>query len=232
MKLTTTLALLVTLLTTARADDGPKNVQIDAEFIEVPEPVITAVLHDPNPPRSGSAWRTTIDQLLKEEKAHVASSVTVTTKSGQRATADSSQELTYPTEFEPAKGRAQKSPPVPAQITGSDIPTPTAFEMRAVGTKLEVEPTIGPDGKTIDLNIAPELTSKVGETVQQEIPDGTQTLATIKQPVFHTAKTTTSIVLIDGGSALAAILIPHNDAGENDNTRRVLCLITARMVDP
>ena len=33
MKLTTTLALLIALLATARADDGPKNVQIDGNGI-------------------------------------------------------------------------------------------------------------------------------------------------------------------------------------------------------
>ena len=38
MKLTIILASLLALLTPAHADDGPKNVQIDAEFIEVPEP--------------------------------------------------------------------------------------------------------------------------------------------------------------------------------------------------
>lgn len=231
MKLTTILTLLA-LLTIARADDGPKNVQIDAEFIEVPEPVITEILHGANPPKSGAVWKSTIDKLLKDEKAHVISSVSVTTKSGQQAKAESSQELTYPTEFDPAQGRKKGSPPVPAQVTGADIPTPTAFEMRPVGTKLEVEPTVGADGKTIDLSLAPELISKVGESVQQEIPNGTETLVTIKQPVFHTSKTTTSVTLTDGSSALVAILIPHNDDGENDNTRRVLCLVTARLMDP
>ena len=39
MKLTTSLTLLLAFLTTARTDDGPKNVQIDLEFIEVAEPV-------------------------------------------------------------------------------------------------------------------------------------------------------------------------------------------------
>lgn len=232
MKPITTLALLLTLLTTARADDGPKNVQIDLEFVEVSEPVITAILHDAKPPKSGSAWKTTIDKLLKDEKARVTSSLSVTTKSGQRATVESAQELTYATEFDPANGRAKDSPAVPAQVTGSDIPTPTAFEMRSVGARFEVEPTIGPDGKTIDLNIAPEFTNKVGESVHQEIPNGTQTLTTIRQPVFHTAKSATSVTLSDGSSSLIGILIPHNEAGENDNTRRLLCVVTARLIDP
>lgn len=232
MKLPTTLALLLALVTIARADDGPKNVQIDVEFIDVPDLLVTEILHSPNPPKSGSAWRATIDKLVKEDKAHVASSLSVTTKSGQRSTAESVQELTYPVEFVPAKGRAKQSPAVPAQVTGSDIASPTAFEMRPVGTRLEVDPTVGPDGKTIDLNIASDITTKVGETVHQEIPNGTEMLASIKQPVFHTAKTTTSLAVADGGTALAAILIPHNDEGVNDDTRRLLCLVTARLMEP
>ena len=223
---------ILALLSHSFADDGPKNVQIDVEYIEVPEPVITSILHEAKPPKSGSAWKTAIDKLLKDEKARITASLSVTTKSGQRATVESVQELTYPTEFDPAKGRAQSSPSVPAQVTGSDVPTPTAFEMRPVGARFEVEPTIGQDGKTIDLNIAPEITSKDGESVHQEIPNGTQTLATIRQPVFHTAKSTTSVTLFDGGSTLLGILIPHNEAGENDSTRRVLCVVTARLIDP
>ena len=35
--------------------------------------------------------------------------------------------------------------------------TPTAFEKRDVGVTLEVEPTIGPDGYSIDMQLAPQV---------------------------------------------------------------------------
>ena len=35
--------------------------------------------------------------------------------------------------------------------------TPTAFETRNTGVTLEVEPVVGPDGITIDLNLVPQV---------------------------------------------------------------------------
>lgn len=35
--------------------------------------------------------------------------------------------------------------------------TPTAFETRNTGVTLEAEPTVGPDGNTIELNLSPEV---------------------------------------------------------------------------
>ncbi len=88
----------------------------------------------------------------------------VTTKSGRKAIDSRGSRIPYPTEFNPPE------PPPPPQGTGSDIvltpgsfttlgivtpSTPTAFETRNLGVTLEVEPMIGPDGYTIDLNLSP-----------------------------------------------------------------------------
>ena len=213
------------------AIDGPSNVQIDVEFIEVTEPIVAGLLHGPEAPKSGSEWRKSAEKLIQEAKAKVTGSVAVTTKPGQRARAHSAKDLPYPTEFDPAKGRAEHAPDVPKSFTGTDVATPTAFEVRPVGVKVEAEPTISAGSPTIDLNVDAELTEKVDEAVHQQIPLGKkQMLATIKQPVFHTIRTTCSVTVANGGSALAGILIPHNDKGENDPTRRILCLVTARLV--
>lgn len=215
----------------AAANDTPSNVQIDVEYVEIAEPVITALLHGEEAPRTGADWRKAIEKLVKESKGKVTGSISITTKSGQRASAESVKELTYATEFDPAKGRAANAPNAPKSITGTDVPTPTAFEMRPVGIRLEVEPTVSPDGKIIDLNIAPEVTEKVDEIVHQQVPLGAnEVLATIKQPAFHTMKATTSVTVADGSSVLAAVLIPHAEKGDNDNTRRILCLVSARLV--
>lgn len=213
------------------AMEGPSNVQIDVEFIEVSEPIVTGLLHGPEAPQSGSEWRKAAEKLIQETKAKVAGSVTVTTKPGQRSRAESAKELPYPTEFDPAKGRAEHAPNVPKSLTGSDVPTPTAFEMRAVGIRVEAEPIISAGSQTIDLNVDAELTEKVDEAVHQQIPLGDKQMqATIKQPVFHTMKATCSVAVANGSSALAGILIPHNEKGDNDPNRRILCLLTARLV--
>ncbi|MFM8808983.1 MAG: Amuc_1098 family type IV pilus outer membrane protein [Chthoniobacterales bacterium] len=90
----------------------------------------------------------------------------VTTKSGQKATITLSREFPYPQEFEP--------PQIPQNTGGSTLTVnggatadtsdpvvtpsfPTDFTTRNLGVTLEVEPQIGPDGYTIDLNLTPEV---------------------------------------------------------------------------
>jgi general secretion pathway protein D len=87
----------------------------------------------------------------------------VTTKSGQKATITLSREFPYPQEFEPPQvpqnsgggsaviGTSSQSDPI---VTPS---FPTDFTTRNLGVTLEVEPQIGPDGYTIDLNLSPEV---------------------------------------------------------------------------
>jgi general secretion pathway protein D len=78
----------------------------------------------------------------------------VTAKSGQHATISIIREFRYPTQFDP--------PQIPQSSGGGFTPvtptTPSAFEMRPLGVELEVEPTIGPDGYTIDLTLSPRVT--------------------------------------------------------------------------
>ncbi len=78
--------------------------------------------------------------------------------------------------------------------------TPTKFETRNTGVTLEVEPVVGPDGVTIDLNLLPEVTEFEGfinygspiqststNTLGQTIT-GVITPIVINQPIFSTRK--------------------------------------------
>lgn len=100
----------------------------------------------------------------------------IVTRSGQKADIRIVREFPYPTEFDP--------PEIPQQITGSNatainlltgtvttsgsgtppiVPTtPTTFEVRELGTVLEVEPVISEDGRTIDLTLSPSNTEFEG----------------------------------------------------------------------
>ena len=92
----------------------------------------------------------------------------VTTKSGRKAIVRVAREFPYPTEF----NAPEPPPPTSSGTTGTATiltpgtftslgvvtpSTPTAFETRNLGVTLEVEPIIGPDGYTIDLNLSPEV---------------------------------------------------------------------------
>lgn len=87
----------------------------------------------------------------------------VTTKSGQKATITLSREFPYPQEFEPPQvpqnsGGGSSIVGINSQSDPIVTPSfPTDFTTRNLGVTLEVEPQIGPDGYTIDLNLTPEV---------------------------------------------------------------------------
>ncbi len=90
----------------------------------------------------------------------------VTTKSGQKATITISRIFPYPQEFEPPQipqnsGGGNNNNGGAGGLRGTDpvvTPSfPTDFTTRNLGVTLVVEPQIGPDGYTIDLNLEPEV---------------------------------------------------------------------------
>jgi len=173
----------------------------------------------------------------------------VTTKSGQKATITISREFPYPQEFEPPQipqdsggNTGNNNNPAPA-VTSDPIVTPsfpTDFTTRSLGVTLEVEPQIGPDGYTIDLNLTPEVTdfegfinygSPIFAPVTQGIfnTDGlipvqvggitTRRLLTenvINQPIFSTRKVTTNVSIWDGQTVVIGGLIREDVQKVND----------------
>ena len=108
-------------------------------------------------------FQNVIRGLSQKKGVDLMSAPSVTTKSGTRATMEVTREFIYPTEFDPPRlpqgggglqvggggggGSQQIATPT----------TPTAFEMRQTGVRLEAEPTVGADGNTIELTLAPEV---------------------------------------------------------------------------
>src|SRR5204862_3362121 len=168
----------------------------------------------------------------------------VTTKSGQRAVIEIVREFRYPTQFTP--------PQVPS-ITGGGSgtgtvsisvvtpTTPTAFETRNTGVTLEVEPVVGPDGVTIDLNLVPQvvefegfinygspifgiqppatsLNPITGVTSLLTSPSVLLTQNVINQPIFSTRKVTTSVSVYDGSTVVLGGLMREDVQKTEDRT--------------
>ncbi len=167
-------------------------------------------------------FQVVIRALNQKKGVDLLSAPRVTTKSGQRAVIEIIREFRYPTEFEPPQipqnfgsqggninlgagvGQSPRSFPVTPT-------TPTAFETRNTGVTLEVEPVIGPDGYTIDLNLIPQVVEfegfiNYGSPIQTTgsnpitgVPETTViTPNVINQPIFSTRKVTTSVSIFDG----------------------------------
>src|SRR5205809_1991104 len=160
-------------------------------------------------------FQVVIRALNQKKGVDLLSAPKVTTKSGQRAVIEIVREFRYPVTF--------TAPQVPAVTGGTggtgtvsiEVVTPTTpqtFETRNTGVTLEVEPVVGPDGVTIDLNLVPQVVEFEGFInygsaifgVNPNLISGTTvptvllTNNVINQPIFSTRKVTTSVSVWDG----------------------------------
>jgi len=176
----------------------------------------------------------------------------VTTRSGVNAQIQVVKEIIYPTEFETTQPQFNDT----GNVTTPPVVTPGSFETRETGVILNVTPTVGPDGYTIDLTLVPEVSELVdwiqyGSTIA--LANGAFTF-NIPQPIFSSRNVTTSIVIWDGqtvvmGGLIREELIRVKDKipilgdipvigrlfrteGQSSQKRNLLIFVTARLVDP
>lgn len=161
--------------------------------------------------------------LWKAGKGRLVATQTIVTRSGVNAQLQAVEEIIYPTEF---AGGATGNTNTPVQLT-TPVLIPGVFETREVGVVVNFTPTIGPDGRTMDLVIAPEI-SELAETNRFTAtfgPENAQQLTSAEQPVFRTAKITTSVVMRDGATLVLGDIAPHG------LKERYYLFLTARIVD-
>ncbi|MDD2239199.1 MAG: hypothetical protein PHI93_00880 [Kiritimatiellae bacterium] len=180
----------------------------------------------------------------------------VTTRSGVNAQIQVVTEIIYPTEFTVT----QPSVDSDGNVTMGPISEPGTFETRETGVILNVTPTVGPDGYTIDLVMAPEVCELI-EWLQYgsviEIPGefGNQIWTyNMPMPVFTSRNVTTSIVIWDGQTVVMGGLIREElttikdkvpllgdipvlgrlfrSEGQFSSKKNLLIFVTARLVDP
>lgn len=147
----------------------------------------------------------------------------VIARSGERATIEIIREFIYPTEYEPPEipnsvgvgndglGNAQFGGGAIFPVTPAH---PTAFETRNTGITLEVEPTVGPDKRYIDLSLKPEMVEfqgfiNYGSPVTSPFTDGSGNLSTLNitdnrilMPVFKTLRLQNSTLTIQDGATI------------------------------
>jgi general secretion pathway protein D len=168
-----------------------------------------------------------IRALSQRKGVDLLSAPSVMARSGQRAKIEVIREFIYPTEYDP--------PEIPNQFgsigftdvggasTGGGFPvtpaTPTAFETRNTGVTLEVDPVLGADEFTIDLNLAPEVVEfdgfiNYGSPIQTTSTNAlglvTPVIITenrIEMPIFNTRKVTTQVTIWDGQTVALGGLI-------------------------
>jgi general secretion pathway protein D len=196
-------------------------------------------------------FQVVIRALNQKKGVDLLSAPRVMTKSGQRAVIEIVREFRYPTQFQPpqipqtvgavrteSSGIVGDLIPIGSTSTVPVTPTtPTAFETRNTGVTLEVEPVVGPDGVTIDLNLVPQVVEFEGfinygspilspsstflDTVASVIRTTPQNVITpnvINQPIFSTRKITTSVSVWDGQTVVLGGLMREDVQKTEDRT--------------
>jgi general secretion pathway protein D len=182
-------------------------------------------------------FQVVIRALNQKKGVDLLSAPKVTTKSGQRAVIEIVREFRYPTTFtQPQVPSIASSSTtvlngvVPVVVTPT---TPQTFETRNTGVTLEVEPVVGPDGVTIDLNLVPQVVefegfinygspiNAVGVNTVGVISRSQPVLLTenvINQPVFSTRKVTTNVSVWDGQTVVIGGLMREDVQKTEDKT--------------
>jgi len=185
-------------------------------------------------------FQVVVRALNQKKGVDLLSAPKVTTKSGQRAVIEIVREFRYPTTFTPPQVPTFSSTTgggaaAPAVVTPT---TPQTFETRNTGVTLEVEPVVGPDGITIDLNLVPQVvefegfinygsaifavgsnsTTVAGQTLFSLSTPVKLTDNVINQPIFSTRKVTTSVSVWDGQTVVLGGLIREDVQKTEDRT--------------
>src|SRR4029077_10812439 len=181
-------------------------------------------------------FQVVIRALNQKKGIDLLSAPRVTTKSGQRAIVEVIREFRYP--------KTYTQPQVPSVsnnvVGGGAVPvvvtptTPQDWETRNTGVTLEVEPIVGGDATTIDLNLVPQVVEFEGfinygspinavgvNTIAGAITTSVPVLLTqnvINQPVFSTRKVTTSVSVYDGQTVVLGGLMREDVQKVEDKT--------------
>ncbi|HBJ84568.1 MAG TPA: hypothetical protein DDZ88_11995 [Verrucomicrobiales bacterium] len=173
-----------------------------------------------------AAWRA-IEQDAAQNKIKILRSALLEMKSGMRSAFITGREFAHVIETGTSENRSSNT----ASTNGSDKDAKTtnvtnihvssggnaqfssAAEMRLVGLRFEIEPTVGYDASSVELNYSIEYDYAepgVVETAPQ--PDAKTVRPLNRNLQFHQAKLTTGTTMADGTSRLLGIWKPEGTA--------------------
>jgi general secretion pathway protein D len=182
-------------------------------------------------------FQVVIRALNQKKGIDLLSAPKVTTKSGQRAIIEVVREFRYPKTYSPPQvpqiapgNTGGGNTAIPVVVTPT---TPQDWDTRNTGVTLEVEPVVGGDATTIDLNLIPQVVEfegfinygspifAVGVNTAAGISISNSVLLTpniINQPVFSTRKVTTSVSVYDGQTVVLGGLMREDVQKVEDKT--------------
>jgi hypothetical protein len=171
----------------------PKTVAFTLHTIQAPATFLRDLTRQTTSSADDAAMLAAVEAAVTRGEASFINSIFLETKSGTRATHQSACEHVYLSDFGTnAKG----------------LPT-LAFEMRPVGSILEIEPTIGADGRTVEITFSHELHPAAPSSRRDHFRDPASNKP-FDMPVvdFHSTHTVTGISVTKGSTKLLSLNKP------------------------
>lgn len=177
---------LVEAVLESLARGSEKQINVLVEIYQVPALVALKLEQSGSAEADHTPEREGVIRMIERGEASFVTSATLIARSGQRAYTEDVFERIYTDyrEKDPEKKEGKTEP---------------YFETRNIGTTLELDPVLGPDDKTIDLNFTLEHHSAppTYRTLSARFA-GSDHLYNIPAPEFHVKKITTQMTLLDG----------------------------------
>ena len=191
-------------------------------------------------------FQVAIRAINQSKGVDLLSSPSVTARNSQLATIQIVREFRYPTDFSPPQipqqvGGGAAAGAAGAQTAPQSVPvtpsTPSGWDMRETGVRLEVTPTIQGDNYTVDLELKPEVVefegfinygspikavstaSAASSSVLSVASAPTSVTLTdnfINQPIFSVRRVTTLVSILDGETISLGGLIREDVQKVND----------------
>ncbi|MEZ0387055.1 MAG: hypothetical protein ACAI34_08320 [Verrucomicrobium sp.] len=187
----------------------PTTLNFVTYLIEADATVVRQMLVETAGKGDHSAQLARLRALVGEGKARQVNFVRIETKSGQRAAAHSGKEALFSRAIEGSR----------------DAIASVESDMEEVGSKIEIDPVLGPDGKTIDINFSLRHHYRAPTDRWESIgqaPSGTRTDIRIKD--WYTVETNTAQTLMSGSARLMGVWKPEG-TGEPERENKLLVAI-------
>lgn len=191
-------------------DDGAYRLVAHLEWIQLGHQDANKLLNQNFNQRDASVMRASLETMIGEGDAELVESAYLKSLSGQRTKTESVREHMYATEYDP--------PELPANLTIEATgvrpagATPTAINWRSVGTTVELETLLDGRTRTVEMNIAADITAHLGD--RQLVEDPPEEVANVILPDFYSMELQTNVRCFLGQLNLIGVFTPHGDPGQ------------------
>ena len=189
----------------------PKIVALRVDVLEAETAEVLKVMDEAARVPDHAALLERLEAQAAAGRGKLLGSSRVGTKSGQRASIECTTQHSYGTEF---------------QVNEKGSSATSAYESRPVGTRVEIDPVVGADGQTLDLNYSIE--HHLAPPILRGIPVATLNDKRVELPVtdFTTGQIQTSVTLRQGQTRLAGV---WQAVGEGGVGRQVVAFLTGKI---